>query len=89
MAILTNTGGVEFTTTFDADEHGHQALIDTLKTTGNSLAIGVEGTNCYGAGLTRALINADYTVTEVLRPTLQIRRLHEASLILSILSPCW
>lgn len=79
MAILTNTGGVESTTTFDADKHGYQALIDTLKTTGNILAIGVEGTNSYGAGLTRALINADYTVTEVLRPTRQVRRLHGKS----------
>lgn len=81
MAILTNTGGVESTTTFDADKHGDQALIDTLKTTVNILAIGVEGTNSYGygAGLTRALINADYTVTEVLRPTRQVRRLHGKS----------
>lgn len=79
LAILTNTGGVESTTTFDADKHGYQALIDTLTTTGNILAIGVEGTNSYGAGLTRALVNAGYTVTEVLRPTRQVRRLHGKS----------
>ena len=92
LAILTNTGGVESTTTFDADKHGYQALIDTLTTTGNILAIGVEGTNSYGAGLTRALVNAGYTVTEVLRPTRQVRRL-TANPILSTPSPplvrCW
>lgn len=79
LAILTNTGGVESTTTFDADKHGYQALIDTLTTTGNILAIGVEGTNSYGAGLTRALVDAGYGVTEVLRPTRQVRRLHGKS----------
>lgn len=79
LAILTNTGGIESTKTFDADKHGYQALIDTLTTTGNILAVGVEGTNSYGAGLTRALVNAGYTVTEVLRPTRQVRRLHGKS----------
>src|SRR5690625_48829 len=79
LAILTNTGGIESTTTFDADKHGYQALIDTLTTTGKILGVGVEGTNSYGAGLTRALVNAGYTVTEVLRPTRQVRRLHGKS----------
>lgn len=79
MAILTSTGGVETTVTFEANRRGYQNLIDTLTSTGNILAIGVEGTNSYGAGLTRALINAGYTVTEVLRPTRQVRRLHGKS----------
>lgn len=41
--------------------------------------VGVEGTNSYGAGLTRALALAGYTVKEVLRPTRQVRRMHGKS----------
>src|SRR5690625_5951782 len=36
---------------------------------------GVEGTNSDGAGWTRALIQAGFTVKEVLRPTRRVRRM--------------
>lgn len=79
LAVLTAQGGVVLTATFPADHRGYQELIKTLKSAGDVSAIGVEGTNSYGAGLTRALTTGGYTVKEVLRPTRQIRRMHGKS----------
>lgn len=79
LAILTGQGQVVLTATFPANHDGYCQLITALKNAGDVTIIGVEGTNSYGAGLTRALISAGFTVKEVLRPTRQVRRLRGKS----------
>ncbi|MGC0273371.1 IS110 family transposase, partial [Pseudactinotalea sp. Z1739] len=75
LAILTVQGGTVLTQTFRADRHGYADLIACLQKTGQVAVVGVEGTNSYGAGLTRALTRAGYWVREVLRPARQVRRM--------------
>lgn len=79
LAILTGQGGVVATETFPADRRGYADLITFIKHIGSVFTIGVEGTNSYGAGLTRALIGAGFDVKEVLRPTRQVRRMNGKS----------
>lgn len=55
LAVLSGTGGVLFTETFSADAAGYRYLIEALEAAGEVTAIGVDGTNSYGAGLARAL----------------------------------
>lgn len=74
LAILTATGGVVSTDTFSANAHGYRQLIAALAAAGSVAIVGVEGTHSYGAGLTRALVDAGHTVHEVLRPSRQVRR---------------
>ena len=59
---------------FPADTAGHRALMAWLAGHGQVVAIGVEGTGSYGAGLTRHLTAAGHTVVEVDRPDRKIRR---------------
>lgn len=79
LAVLNTQGRVQFTETFSADHSGYDALVDRLNHCGNVDVIGVEGTNSYGAGLTRFLREHGFTVKEVLRPTRQVRRLNGKS----------
>lgn len=79
LAVLTATGSVLLTATFTADQRGYRELIATLEEAGSITVVGVEGTNSYGAGLSRALTTAGYAVREVLRPTRQVRRMHGKS----------
>jgi transposase len=58
---------------------GYQALVDWAEGFGEIDTVGVEGTNSYGAGLTRALRAAGVAVLEVVRPNRQKRRLHGKS----------
>jgi transposase len=58
---------------------GYQALLDWAEAFGEIDTIGVEGTNSYGAGLTRALHAAGVAVVEVVRPNRQKRRLQGKS----------
>jgi transposase len=58
---------------------GYQALLDWARGFGEIDAVGVEGTNSYGAGLTRALDAAGVAVVEVVRPNRQKRRLQGKS----------
>lgn len=69
VAILTVQGGVLSTETFPADGRGYADMITMFNEAGHFASIGVEGTNSYGSGLTRALIQAGFEVKEVLRPT--------------------
>ncbi|NMR31850.1 IS110 family transposase [Crystallibacter degradans] len=79
LAILTAQGGTVLTQTFTADMHGYADLITALRAAGHVAVVGVEGTNSYGAGLTRALRGAGYAVKEVLRPARQVRRMRGKS----------
>ena len=58
---------------------GYQALIDWAEAFGEIDTVGVEGTNSYGAGLTRTLTAAGVAVVEVVRPNRQKRRLQGKS----------
>ena len=58
---------------------GYQALVDWAQAFGEIDTVGVEGTNSYGAGLTRTLTAAGVAVVEVVRPNRQKRRLQGKS----------
>jgi len=59
---------------FPADTTGHQALTRWLASHGEVIAIGVEGTGSYGAGLARHLTGTGWVVIEVDRPDRKTRR---------------
>ena len=59
---------------FPATAAGYRQLEAWLHSFGNVLAVGVEGTGSYGAGLARHLTGAGMTVIEVDRPDRRTRR---------------
>lgn len=73
VAAVTPTGRHLATETFPTTRPGYTHLAEFLSKHGVG-AVGVEGTNSFGAGLTRHLIDRGYTVVEVLRPARSIRR---------------
>lgn len=77
IAILDAAGRVAETSTHSATPEGYREVIGTLRGLGDPsvVQVGVEGTNSYGAGLTRALADDTFEVFEVLRPTRQVRRM--------------
>jgi transposase len=60
--------------TFPATTAGYAALLGWLHSFGTVTAVGVEGTNSYGAGLARYLSGHDITVIEVNQPDRHTRR---------------
>lgn len=64
---------------FPADTAGHQDLAAWLGSHGTVIAVGIEGTGSYGAGLTRALRAVGLAVVEVDRPDRKTRRAHGKS----------
>lgn len=75
LAVVTAQGAVDFTEQFTADQHGYTTLLGRLQEVEGLATVGIEGTNSYGAELTRVLLAAGFTVLEVLRPTRQVRRM--------------
>ena len=73
VATVTATGRHLATETFPTTRAGYTHLTEFLNKHGVG-TVGVEGTNSFGAGLTRHLIDRGYTVVEVLRPKRSIRR---------------
>lgn len=63
--------GVE---SFPATAAGYRDLYEWLNTFGTIDLVGVEGTGCYGAGLSRYLQREQIAVVEVDRPNRQLRR---------------
>lgn len=63
-------GDREFPTT----SNGYQALLDFIASFGTILAVGIEGTASYGAGITAYLRTQSVLVKEVIRPNRQTRR---------------
>ena len=59
---------------FPATAAGYRELTAWLRTHGQVVAVGVEGTGSYGAGLARHLTRAGLTVIEVDRPDRKTRR---------------
>lgn len=78
-AVISITGEHLGAAQFPATEAGYRALEGFITCQGDLLRAGVEGTNSYGAGLTRHLHETGIEVVEVIRPTRQIRRMRGKS----------
>ncbi|WP_371744502.1 IS110 family transposase [Georgenia sp. TF02-10] len=74
-ATGTRLGDAKFPTT----EAGYGDLLRFITSHGQVTTVGIEGTNSYGAGLSRHLRSAGVKVAEVLRPARQVRRRHGKS----------
>jgi transposase len=74
VAALDGAGRVLGTQQFAATQSGYEALLKWLRGFGRVLAVGVEGTGAYGAGLGRFLDGAKVPVVEVDRPDRKTRR---------------
>lgn len=73
-AAVDQLGRVLGTKSFPASAAGYQALRCWLVGFGTLVAVGVEGTGSYGAGLARALAEAGIMMVEVDRPDRSARR---------------
>ncbi|HEX5879204.1 MAG TPA: IS110 family transposase [Actinomycetota bacterium] len=73
-AVITTHGMRVADKEFPATAAGYRAMLAWLGGFGRLFAVGVEGTNSYGAGLTRHLHTAGVTVLEVNRPDRRQRR---------------
>ena len=62
LALIDEHGRPLATQTFTADPTGYERLVAMIGDPGDCLGIGVEGTNSYGAALTRRLVKAGYDV---------------------------
>lgn len=78
-AVISITGEHLGAAQFPATGPGYRALQEFITCHGPLLRAGVEGTNSYGAGLTRHLHAADIDLVEVIRPTRQVRRMRGKS----------
>lgn len=74
LALLDTNGRPLMTQTFTADPGGYGKLVAAIGDPGDCVGIGVEGTNSFGAGLTRRLTASGFNVFEVLRPRRSVRR---------------
>lgn len=68
LCVLGEHGDVELSMGFDANSEGYDLLAKAIGDPAGCLAVGVEGTASYGAGLARRLRELGFTVYEVLRP---------------------
>jgi transposase len=73
-AALDGIGGLLGVEQFSTAPAGNRALLSWLKSFGNVVRVGVEGTGSYGAPLARYLRRAGVAVVEVDRPNRQERR---------------
>ena len=73
-AVVDDVGRILGTDTFPATAAGYRRLRRWLERHGTVAKVGVEGTGCYGLGLTRFLTGQDIEVVEVNRPNRQLRR---------------
>jgi transposase len=73
-AVLDELGRVLGTESFPTTTAGYRALLDWMGHHGELVAVGVEGTGAYGAGLARFLTGAGVEVLEVNRPDRATRR---------------
>lgn len=78
-AALSATGRLLGTRTFSADGHGYGELLEWLRSHGEVLRAGVEGTGAYGSGLAAYLSEQGVICIEVNRPNRQARRRHGKS----------
>lgn len=78
-AVLDSVGRLLGTREFRAEPAGYFELLSWVNSFGHVTLIGVEGTGCYGAGLTRCLREQQIPVIEVNRPDRRTRRLRGKS----------
>jgi transposase len=78
-AALDEVGRVLGTESFPATPAGYRQLWHWLRAFGEVVAVGVEGTGSWGAGLARGLAAEGVSVIEVSRPNRQHRRRHGKS----------
>jgi transposase len=78
-AALDQLGRVMGTESFRTTTAGYKALLGWLARFGEVIAVGVEGTGAWGAGLARFLTSEGVGVIEVQRPNRQHRRRHGKS----------
>ncbi|UVI35527.1 IS110 family transposase [Brevibacterium spongiae] len=74
VGIINEVGKKLADKEFPTTSTGYQALLDFVLTFGTIIAIGIEGTASYGAGITAYLRTHNITVKEVIRPNRQTRR---------------
>lgn len=73
-AVIDDIGRILGTETFPANTAGYRRLERWLERHGQVAKVGIEGTGCYGLGLTRFLTGDGIEVVEVNRPNRQMRR---------------
>ncbi|MER6532204.1 IS110 family transposase [Streptomyces sp. NPDC001508] len=73
-AVIDSIGRHLATEQFETTPEGYQRLLDWLRSHGEILAVGVEGTGAYGAEIARFLTANEVTVIEVDRPDRKARR---------------
>lgn len=78
-AVISVTGEHLAAAEFPATQAGYQALQWFITCHGVLVRAGVEGTNSYGAGLSRHLHDAGVQIVEVIRSSRQIRRMRGKS----------
>jgi len=72
-AVVNHLGGVLGVESFTTTSHGYRQLVSWLRSHGELVLVGVEGTGSYGVGVSRYLQREGVTVVEVDRPNRQTR----------------
>lgn len=73
-AVVDERAKILDTKSFEATAGGYRELVSWMRSFGELVRIGVEGTGAYGAGLARYLADEGIEVVEVNRPNRQARR---------------
>jgi len=73
-AVVNQAGRVLGTEQFPAAAAGYAAALGWMRSRGELVKVGVEGTGCYGAGLAGYLAGEGVEVVGVIRPDRQARR---------------
>lgn len=73
-AVVDHTGRILGTGSFPADPAGYRRLECWMRSFGQVVKVGIEGTSSYGVGLSRYLVDGGVEVVEVNRPNRQTRR---------------
>ncbi|GGO97369.1 IS110 family transposase [Wenjunlia tyrosinilytica] len=79
VAVIDHIGRHLATERFETTPEGYRRLLDWLRSHGEVLAVGIEGTGAYGAGIARFLTANEITVVEVDRPDRKAMRDHGKS----------
>ncbi len=78
-AVLDELGRLLGTSSFPTTAAGDRQLLSWLRSRGDVVAVGIEGTGSWGAGVARHLSAQGVDVREVMRPNRQHRRRHGKS----------
>lgn len=78
-AVIDSVGRRLDTQSFATNSAGYEQLLAWLRSQGEVIAVGMEGTGAYGAELARFLTTNGITVVEVDRPDRRARRAHGKS----------